>query len=116
MKITALVSDADVLSRQRTARPIPVTTARLFARQRPVASGDCLLILLEILGIHVWLALVVGEEGFQPEIEAADLTRAGFFRLKDGFDDTEAYPQSPKKSGFRLSAGSLQSFLPVPRA
>ena len=92
--IAALVGQSDMSESQTTFSFTPIGGAFDLARQGPVQTANLGHILAEELRRLVLPALVVGQERFQPEVETADLIRAGFDRLNI-LNDREAKVQSP---------------------
>src|SRR5690606_1724735 len=107
MVVATLVSNATAVFRQRPFRPFVAMRTFHLARQLALQLARLANTLHVELRTGVDMAFIVGEEAFQPEIEAAAFTRADSLDA-EFLNHTKDQPQTPHAialdgQGFNLS-------------
>ncbi len=98
--VLALIRNTDMSACQSAFGTPAVVAARLLAGKCLIQLADGAEFLTQKLGTVPGASLLIGEEGFQSEIEAADVTRADFFRNFYPFHHREANPQPLQRVTF----------------
>ena len=93
MRVSTLIRNTSVRLCQPSLSLLPIVRPFLLAAQLPVQAGNFVQFGLEKLRAVVLVTLVVGQERFQPKVEAAAVTRAGSDWFGRFPDHGEANPQ-----------------------
>jgi len=77
VKVSPLVGQSSVGARQLLPGLLIVVAPQLLARQGPIQTYNLFQVLFRVLRHEVRCVLIIGQEGSEPKIKAADPTRAG---------------------------------------